>query len=98
MPKFRAHKYTWQKPFTSIRHQWELIGPNGGVHFTANLSNEFDASCGLEFHHPFPPDDRSAPGHINCWRIGGRCWHDGTSLYASEHLWPLIQPYLRTGE
>jgi len=26
------------------------------------------------------------------------CWHDGTSLYATEHLWPIIEAYLRSGE
>src|SRR3546814_5446238 len=37
-------------------------------------------------------------GDINCWLIGGRCWHDGTSLYATDTLWPMIEAMLRTGD
>lgn len=53
--------------------------------------------CGLELHSIYPKGD-DAPDHIDCPLTGGRCWHDGTSLYASETLWPHIQPYLRDGD
>jgi hypothetical protein len=38
-----------------------------------------------------------APSHKDCWLIGGQCWHDGTSLYAEEHVWPVIGLCLQSG-
>ena len=98
--KFRHHKYTWSKPFTSISHRWELVGPNGAVHFNASVTEGHPVSAGLEFHHFEAPVHRAddAPDHRNCPMTGGRCWHDGTSLYASETLWPEIEGYLRFGD
>lgn len=99
--KFNHKKYTYHKPFNHERHKWELVGPKGGVHFhaTVNPEDEYDTSCGLEFHHCEPPEymKDQAPGHINCWLTGGRCWHDGTSLYAKE-LWERYKLYLRDHE
>jgi hypothetical protein len=97
MAKFNAHKYTWSKPFTSVRHSWELRSQKGGIHFHATITDGYGASCGLEFHSAEPIGD-DAPHHIDCPITGGRCWHDGTSLYANEHLWPMIEGYLRGGE
>ena len=58
-----------------------------------------EPSCGLEFHHSFDPTKgQEAAHHVNCPVTGGQCWHDGTSLYASEHLWPLIKMYLQDGK
>lgn len=94
--RYRHHKYTWSKPFSSVRHQWEFVGPDGGMHFHAS---EYDGqwSCGLEIHYANKRGD-DAPSQIRCWLLHARCWHDGTSLYAEESLWPLIQPYLKDGE
>jgi hypothetical protein len=100
MSRFRHHKYTWSKPFGSVRHNWELVGPEGAVHFHVTETEKFGDSCGLEFHHGLRAGwykDR-APDHINCPLTGGPCWHDGTSLYASETLWPMIKPMLRGHE
>lgn len=98
--KYRHHKYTWSKPFSNAHHRWELVGPIGAIHFHVSLSESYGPSCGLEYHHTevcgFRTDE--APDHVNCPLTGGRCWHDGTSLYASEHLWPYIEPYLKTGD
>lgn len=94
MSRFRHHKYTWSKPFGSVRHCWELISQQGAVHFHATLyrTGGIDTSCGIEFHSCTPTGDR-APDHIDCPLIGGRCWHDGSSLYA-ESLWQYIGPRL----
>lgn len=97
MPRFVGHKYQWTKPFTSVRHHWEVRSQHGGIHFHASLTDGYDPSCGLEFHSVVPVGD-DAPFHIDCPITGGRCWHDGTSLYASETLWPIISGYLRSGE
>lgn len=97
MSRFRGHKYTWSKPFGSVRHHWELRSAKGGVHFQASLTEGYGPSCGIEFHSASPRGD-DAPDHIDCPITGGRCWHDGTSLYATEHLWPMIESYLKYGE
>lgn len=97
--RFTGHKYQWSQPFTSVRHHWELRGPIGGLHFHVSIMDDpkyGDPSCGLEFHHAFDPTKgQEAPAHINCPVTGGRCWHEGTSLYASEHVWPLVKMYLQ---
>lgn len=99
MSRFRHHKYTYSKPFSSARHHWELVGPEGGIHFHVSMTDDFGASCGLEFHHAARAnyDPNRAPDHIKCPLIGEPCWHDGTSLYAEESIWPLVEPMLRAG-
>lgn len=98
--KYRHHKYTWAKPFTSVRHNWELVGPLGGVNFHVHVTEQYPDSAGLEFHHTeacgWNTDE--APHHVDCPLTGGRCWHDGTSSYATDELWPEIKAYLRGGE
>ena len=59
--RYRHHKYTWSAPYGSIRHRWELVGFNGAIHFTANISDRYPPSCGLEFHHLEPQRDGEAP-------------------------------------
>lgn len=96
MRKYKHHKYTWSRPFLSIRHHWELVGPKGAMHFHVSITDdgEYDPACGLEFHHL---SGEGAPDHVNCPLTGGQCWHDGTSLYASDTVWPMVEPILRTG-
>lgn len=97
--RFRDHEYKWSKPFSHTRHQWSLRGPMGGVHFHATVSKEYPVSAGLEFHRNFDPDEgRRAADHKDCWLTGGLCWHDGTSLYASEHLWPMVEGWLQVSD
>lgn len=90
--KFRHHKYVWSKPFGSVRHWWELVGPNGAIHFHVSVNDQYGDSAGLEFHHL---SGEGAPHHLNCPLTGGRCWHDGTSLYAMETVWPQVKDFLR---
>lgn len=101
--KFSHHKYEWSKPWTSPRHNWQLVGPEGGVHFHVSLTPGYDPSCGLEFHHTRAAwmrlrGEAIAPHHLKCHVLNEPCWHDGTSLYASEHLWPLVEQMLRAGD
>ena len=101
--KFRHHKYTWAPGYGfGPRHQWEFLGPLGGVCFTSQIFRD-DPSCGLEFHHTracvgtlISSDE--APHHTRCWLTGEPCWHDGTSTYANESVWPVVQGYLERGE
>lgn len=100
MPRFSHHKYTWTKPFGSVRHNWELVGPRGGINFHFSPIKGYPPTAGLEFHHPrsanaFPD---SAPHFLNCPLLGEPCWHDGTSLYATETILPEVEAYLRDGE
>jgi hypothetical protein len=101
MARFRHHKYTYCKPFMHASHQWELVGPEGGIHFHVSIDpdRKYDPTAGLEFHHAARAnyDPNRAPDHIKCPLIGEPCWHDGTSLYASETLWPMVEPMLFGG-
>ena len=103
MSRFAGHKYTFtSSEWNSDHHQWELRGPEGGIHFHAAIhkTSEYPPSCGLEIHRCTPAhyQQGGAPHHINCPITGGRCWHDGTSLYATETLWPMFEGWLRLGD
>lgn len=91
---------------SSLTHTWWLRGPKGGVHLwgTFLLNDERSSSWmdnpygGVEVHRPhksydFQPDE---PPIEDCWLIGGPCWPDGTSLYFSEHIKPLLEGYRDT--
>lgn len=97
--KFNNKKYTYSKPFSAVNHRWEIVGPKAAIHFNVSLYEDSTA-CGLEFHYFEPPDYMKdyAPSHVDCVLTGGKCWHDGTSLYASETLWPRIEHHLRVGD
>lgn len=90
--EFKHHKYTWTKTFGSPRHNWEVVGPNGAVNFHVTTHDQHEPTAGLEFHSL---SGDGAPDHRDCPLTGGRCWHDGTSLYATEQLWPEISMMLR---
>lgn len=83
------------------RPVWSLKGPSGGVHIWAQFHKDgermFGERCygGVEVHHPRKPYNHSpddAPIK-NCWLTGCDCWPDGSSLYFSERLQPLIEYY-----
>ncbi len=98
--KFTHEKYEYLRPFGSPKHWWQLVGPKAAIHFHVSLYDKLSPSAGLEIHYFSPPKYMSedAPSHLDCKLTGGRCWHDGTSLYASEHLWPRIEPHLKVGD
>lgn len=100
--KFRHHLYKWSKPFDSVQHHWEFVGPEGGIHFHVSVYKANDPSCGLEFHHTarsgYYRCAEAAPDHIACPLLGEPCWHDGTSLYAIETIWPMVEPMLRSSD
>lgn len=96
--KFRDHCYTWRKPYGTVHHQWSFTAATMAVSFHVSIFGDASPTCGLEFHRFQCPDGESAPSHTDCPIAGGRCWHDGTSLYATERLWPMIQPLLKDGD
>lgn len=96
MSKYNGHIYKWSKPFGHVSHQWELRSEHGGVHFHISVVPDSQhQSAGLEFHRVVGD---GAPDHIDCFLTGGRCWHDGTSMYATDFLWPTIKMYLEDGD
>lgn len=97
MSRFRHHKYIWKRPFGTVSHSWDVVSLCGAISFHVSFYKPHEATCGLEFHSAQPVGDR-APDHINCPLTGGRCWHDGTSMYAEEYVWPQVKPFLAAGE
>jgi len=108
MSRYRHHKYTWLRRGDWIAHRWELVGPYGALHFSAQIhqpardmtTERYETSCGLECHYAQPPEymQGQAPTQTDCALTGGWCWHDGTSLYAMETLWPEFSERLRIGD
>ncbi len=87
--------------------RWILVGPLGAIDFHCTnlpmlermreMVPDIWRSGGVEYHCRTAPDymrDKTA-SHTHCFVLGGPCWHDGTSLWASEHWIPLLE---REGE
>lgn len=88
-------KYEFTNPHGHPHHVWTCIGRHGAMHFHVtdmgeNFKHGDRYSGGLEVHYRTPPDymSENAPSQDKCWLLGCPCWHDGTSLYASEFLIP----------
>ena len=96
--RYKHHKYTWTNPYESVRHQWEFAGARGGIHFHVTLFKGSSPTGGLEYHYRTPPSHMVDEVPHNCWLIHGACWHEGTSLYATDTLWPMFEPMLKRGE
>jgi hypothetical protein len=88
MPKFNHHKYTYTNRFGSPNHCWELVGPEGGIHFRVSLTKGYEPSCGLEFHHSARAGFRcdEAPDHVTCPVIGEPCWHFAGGLKNAREI------------
>ena len=78
-----------------LTHLWSLTNDDGGIHISANLSEwrgsqEWMGGC--ETHYANPPDYMAGHGPSNehCWVLGKPCWHDGSSLYFSENVAPML--------
>lgn len=87
------YSYTYNPSrFGSRSHNYEIVGRDGALNFHVTQGRDGDFYGGLEEHRRVPPRgcDRP-PDHVNCRLLGCPCWHDGTSLYASEVLIPRWQ-------
>jgi hypothetical protein len=78
--------------------RWIVVGKAGALDFHCShakneLSRRFDRIGGVEFHYRQPAHymGEDYASHEHCWILGGKCWHDGTSLRASEHWIPLLE-------
>lgn len=70
-----------------------VIGPRMAVDFHFSEIGGWDVTAGLECHYKVPPSylKGKKPFDEHCWLTGVRCWGDGTSVYATEYLYPLFR-------
>lgn len=91
--KYRC-KYEYTNEF-SRRHVWTVIGRHLAVHLHISEceipGKETINSAGIEYHFREPPEHMKdeAPSQDRCWLLGAPCWHDGSSLQASEFWVPI---------
>ena len=94
-----ALAYTFEKtePYPGLpRYTWAAVGPAGAVHIWAQMNSDDDAARwgdryigGVECHWPATIETAH---HPECWLLKGPCCHDGTSLYFSESIGPMLSP------
>lgn len=94
MPEKYRCKYNYEVVFDSPRHTWSVIGANAGLHLHITdgkryaQSEDMRYSGGIEIHYRYPPEymQDQPPSQDKCWLLKCPCWHDGSSLQASE-IW-----------
>lgn len=77
------------------RFTWSVIGPQGGVHIWAQTHSEASQRDwgdqfygGVECHWPA---ESGKNDHEDCWLLKKPCRHDGSSLYFSERIEPMLR-------
>lgn len=97
---FRAMRVT-----DDYETRWIYVGALGAVDFHCTNRSTLERmrattgmadlwrSGGIETHYRTPPDYMrdDQPSHEHCWILGGKCWHDGSSLAATERWIPLLE-------
>ena len=88
--------------FSCGRKEWAVTGEFGSLSFwftpyPENYEYSFlgKGYGGVEAHYnekSKPDYFKDEPCRENCEFNGGKCWHDGTSLWASEYWIPYIMP------
>ena len=83
-----VQEYRMSKRGNTIRHSFVCYGPKGALEVWVMDDCK---GAGMELHRKEPPDYMNAdnPSHTDCTFTGGKCWHDGGSLYAMEQLMPI---------
>lgn len=78
------------------RHIFSAVDERGGMHFWVQRSAIMDYGQkhfgGVECHYRSPPEymsDHRGGGGDKCWLLDAPCWHDGSSLLASEKWIPI---------
>ena len=91
------YQYRLTLRFGNWEHNYELMGQHGGVRLHITKYGEmYKDTCGpygggIEFHYRTPgKGDSKPPDHDQCWLIKCPCWHDGSSLWASEYWIPMF--------
>lgn len=92
--------YSYIAPEGKINcHTWTAVGQKGGIHIWAEptpVGMSFRSEQyygGIEKHSKAPMYSFNAdkPDHSECWLLKCPCWHDGSSLYFSERIEPLLR-------
>lgn len=78
------------------RHIWSVVGPAGGVHIWAQAAPdgftwEDRYYGGVEVHSRTPMYGDGPPHHEKCWLLDAPCWRDGSSLWFSENVAPMLR-------
>lgn len=79
--------------------RWIVVGKHGAIdfhcaHANSDSSRRYGRMGGVEYHHRRPASYMRADyGCVDdhCWVLSGKCYYDGTSLWASEHWIPLLE-------
>lgn len=83
-----GHRIESTYHFGRWRHDFILQTEYGVINFWVYPEDE---TCGLEFHYlkrPSSMEEGTAPSHHNCPYVHASCWHEGSSLWATEHILP----------
>jgi hypothetical protein len=82
-----------------VAHDYDIrfcvIGLDGAIDFHCSYPGSASPLAGLEAHYRRRPTymrERVAD-FAHCHILNGPCWCDGTSLYASEWLFPFYKDY-----
>lgn len=73
---------------------WAVVGPEGAIEFWMMPEMRGLKLGGVETHRRTPFEyslHKEIPDHDHCAVLDGPCWHDGTSLWASEHWIPMYE-------
>ncbi len=96
-PTYRG-EYVYHNPWGNPKHMWKVVLAGGGIHlYVADMGENYNPeygerySGGIEIHYRHPPSymDHEPPSHDECFLLKAPCWHDGSSLQASEYWIPL---------
>ena len=87
-------KYEYNVDCFAKKHIWSVVCGGGALHLWINdMGEKFGHDHpgqryhgGLEIHYRTPPGymRHDAPSQDECWLLHAPCWHDGSSLQASE--------------
>lgn len=90
--KYRS-KYEYSRPFGNPTHVWSVIGRHLAIHLRIVDLGDHGLSGGIELHFREPPEymAEDAPSHDRCELLQGPCWHDGSSMQATERWIPFWQ-------
>ena len=97
--QFRC-QYIYEHSLGCPRHTWTVLGAKGAVHLHITDYGEEHGKKygerylgGIEIHYRHPPEymTEKPPSQDECWLLKCPCWHDGSSLQASEVWIPTWQ-------
>ncbi len=69
------------REFNNDRLCWGVVGERGGIHMWCNSNLSYG---GIEVHSKTRVYEGQKPSNEDCWLIGCKCFHDGSSLWWSE--------------